>query len=560
MPSIASQTQTKEGIHLALDLYADSDLHSSLRRREQTMKADLRGIQKQLKRLHQTGPEASPPARAFLRHRNRRQRSFVTAPRAFQSMFSRSNPHGTGAIWTLADFASALICGFVATLLRRSDWVHVTGAGWLAVPSAFGRGLMLALVTALATATLSRVLGLHDVHPHRSSLRKQGLILLAAALSVLGVKGAAEIWGFTGLSTELLALNICLTFALMSLSRILWRKRSAMHYKRGIVTRNFIIAGADQAGREVRDYLTSLAYLGYNFRGFIQIDEIVDPQIPTEQLLGTINDIIPLSRTRFADEIIFSKRPETSILISTLDGARSSGIDVRLIPSVSETLQNRTDVHYVGNLPTIVLHQRHTRAVSLFMKRVLDVGAATIGIAATSPIWAAVALAIKLDSTGSLFYASNRVGFKGRVFPCYKFRTMVSDAEKRRSEFEHLNEREGVLFKIANDPRITRVGKFLRKYSLDELPQLWNVLCGDMSMVGPRPPISSEVAQYEIDHLRRLEVTPGITGLWQVEARNHASFESYIELDRAYVSNWSIGLDLKILFRTVKVVLMGTGT
>jgi lipopolysaccharide/colanic/teichoic acid biosynthesis glycosyltransferase len=177
-----------------------------------------------------------------------------------------------------------------------------------------------------------------------------------------------------------------------------------------------------------------------------------------------------------------------------------------------------------------------------------------------SPILLAVAIAVKLDSRGPILYFSERIGKKGRVFRCTKFRTMVRDAEKRRADVMHMNERDGVLFKISNDPRITNVGRFLRKYSLDELPQFFNVLRGDMSIVGPRPPLASEVREYKLSHLRRLDVTPGITGLWQVQARQDPSFDSYISLDVTYIENWSIWLDLKILARTIGVVLAGTGS
>jgi exopolysaccharide biosynthesis polyprenyl glycosylphosphotransferase len=473
------------------------------------------------------------------RRRTHRAPGSTPAPRAFESMFHRDALHSAGLAWTAADFAIAFSCT-------------------LAIAAA--HAVILALLAASTTAALSRVLKLHDLRPNRTWIAQQGLILLTAALAALSISGIAPLIGLASLHTESLALEIMLTSAGMSIARSLWRRRIARHFKSGVATLNFIIAGADAAGREVRDYLASLDYLGYRFKGFIQLSGTPDPKIPAEDLLGAIADIIPISKSIFVDEIIFSHRPETGILIATLDGARTAGIDVRLIPSVSETLQGRNDVHYVGNLPTIVLHQRHTRAASLFVKRILDVIAAALGLIATLPITIAVAVAIRLDSAGPLFYGSDRVGFKGRVFPCYKFRTMVSDADHCRAAIEHLNERQGILFKISNDPRITRAGKFLRKYSLDELPQLWNVLRGDMSMVGPRPPILSEVAQYEIDHLRRLEVTPGITGLWQVEARHKPSFDNYIELDRAYVRNWSLGLDLSILLRTVKVVLMGTGT
>jgi len=171
-----------------------------------------------------------------------------------------------------------------------------------------------------------------------------------------------------------------------------------------------------------------------------------------------------------------------------------------------------------------------------------------------------IALAVRFGSTGPIFYRAARIGRKGRTFVCYKFRTMVPNADQMKADLEHMNEREGLLFKIENDPRVTKIGRMLRKYSLDELPQFYNVLRGDMSLVGPRPPIASEVEKYDLSHLRRLDVLPGITGLWQVEARQDPSFDSYISLDTAYVENWSFWLDLKILTRTIGVVVSGTGS
>jgi exopolysaccharide biosynthesis polyprenyl glycosylphosphotransferase len=193
-------------------------------------------------------------------------------------------------------------------------------------------------------------------------------------------------------------------------------------------------------------------------------------------------------------------------------------------------------------------------------KRLLDIIFSATVLVVLSPILIVLAIAIKLDSEGPVFYSSERIGKKARVFKCLKFRTMVQDAEKRRAEIMHMNERDGVLFKISNDPRITKMGRLLRKYSLDELPQFFNVLKGDMSVVGPRPPIASEVREYKLNHLRRLDVTPGITGLWQVQGRKDPSFDSYVSLDVTYIENWSIWLDFKIVLRTVAVVFAGTGT
>ena len=170
-----------------------------------------------------------------------------------------------------------------------------------------------------------------------------------------------------------------------------------------------------------------------------------------------------------------------------------------------------------------------------------------------------IAILIKYDSEGPVFYNSVRLGKKGNTFICHKFRTMVADAEMRKESLQHLNERDGILFKISNDPRVTKLGRFLRKWSLDELPQLWNVMKGDMSLVGPRPPIPDEFKKYAVEHLRRLEVVPGLTGMWQVQSRQSSSFDDYIKLDLKYVDSWSVWLDITLIAKTFYVVLAGTG-
>ena len=243
-----------------------------------------------------------------------------------------------------------------------------------------------------------------------------------------------------------------------------------------------------------------------------------------------------------------------------LEKAREEGVDLRVVPDMYDGLAWNSPVEYVGQFPTIPLHCGRVPEISLLLKRVTDIVFSTLALLVLSPLLLAIAICVKLDSNGPVFYTSERIGKKGRVFKCIKFRTMVRDADGRRTEIMHMNERDGVLFKISNDPRITKLGRFLRKYSLDELPQFWNVLRGDMSIVGPRPPIASEVREYEPKHLRRLDVTPGITGLWQVQARKDPSFDNYISLDVTYIENWSIWLDVKIIARTIGVVLAGTGS
>jgi exopolysaccharide biosynthesis polyprenyl glycosylphosphotransferase len=206
------------------------------------------------------------------------------------------------------------------------------------------------------------------------------------------------------------------------------------------------------------------------------------------------------------------------------------------------------------------LHWESIPTVGLFVKRITDAVLSVIALGVLSPLLLALALAIKLDSRGSVLYRSKRVGRKGKTFTCYKFRTMVLDADDLKAQLHHLNERSnGLLFKMENDPRITRLGKFLRKYSLDELPQFWNVLRGDMSLVGPRPPLPAEFNQYSLEHLRRLDVKPGITGFWQVTGRLDPSFENYMALDLEYIEKWGFWLDTKILWKTIPAVLKGQG-
>jgi exopolysaccharide biosynthesis polyprenyl glycosylphosphotransferase len=247
-------------------------------------------------------------------------------------------------------------------------------------------------------------------------------------------------------------------------------------------------------------------------------------------------------------------------VIALVEEARAIGIDVRVVPDLYDGLAWNAPVEYIGQFPTIPLHRRDLPIGAFLLKRVLDITVAALGILLGWPFLLLIGAAIKLDSGGPVFYRAHRIGRKGRTFACYKFRTMCVNADNLKEELKHKNERDGILFKIANDPRVTRVGRFLRKYSLDELPQFYNVLRGDMSLVGPRPPMASEVEQYDLAHLRRLDVLPGMTGLWQVEARQDPSFDSYISLDTAYVENWSLWLDMKILARTVGVVLSGTGS
>jgi exopolysaccharide biosynthesis polyprenyl glycosylphosphotransferase len=480
-----------------------------------------------------------------------------------ETLLPRSYLMTSKTAWIVVDFAITLCCGCVAILASEphlrslSVWPLLTAVGLLVNLLS----IVKVVLFAFCVAALSGILGLQPflyLHTISSELL---LLVSSVSLAAFGVDGLLRL--FPSPTSTNIIFEIILTCSALFLCRTLWRRQSDANFDRNIAGRNILIVGTDRIGRDVKDHLSTLRYLGFRFKGFVAMNEDADETKPTgdNAIVGNLEHLISLARSRFVDEIIFSRRPATPhILADVLIQAETAGIDVRLIPSLSETLQDRSDLEYLGNLPTIVLHRCTRRAVSNLVKRAIDIALAGIGITIMSPVFLVIAILIKLQSPGPVLHRSKRVGYKGNAFNCYKFRSMNENAESQRGQLAHLNERHDILFKIAKDPRVTKVGAFLRKYSLDELPQLWNVLNGDMSLVGPRPSIASEVAQYKLAHLRRLDVIPGMTGLWQVEARKDPSFESYVNLDSKYVRDWSIWLDCKILARTIGAVLKGTGS
>jgi exopolysaccharide biosynthesis polyprenyl glycosylphosphotransferase len=232
------------------------------------------------------------------------------------------------------------------------------------------------------------------------------------------------------------------------------------------------------------------------------------------------------------------------------------GVCSRLAVDFFPHVNSELALERLGNTPLLTFTAAPDDAVLLLVKRALDITLAAIATVLLSPILILSALAIKLTSQGPVIFHQTRCGLNGRTFTCYKFRSMIADAESRLHEVAHLNEKE-IVTKIPNDPRLTPVGKWLRKFSIDELPQLINVLRGDMSVVGPRPAIPSEVAQYKRWQRRRLRMRPGLTCLWAVNGRDKVDFESWMRLDLQYIDNWSLGLDARIILLTIPQVLSG---
>lgn len=405
----------------------------------------------------------------------------------------------------------------------------------------------------------TRSYGLYGPIQNRSGLHEQRMTIQATLTAGLLLCGTLYLSNGEEISRIVIGLMVVFTGVLLCVRRALWRRMVYRRFRAGMETRNVLIVGAGRVGHALRNHIDSLQHLGFRFKGFVALTER-EAESEDADVIGDVRNCLSLARSLFVDEIFFSVPADKKLVIGMVEEARIAGIDVRVIPDMYDGLAWNAKVEYVGQFPTIPLHRKNFPIGSFLLKRTLDITVSAIALIVASPVMVAIAIAVRMDSEGHIFYKAQRIGRKGRNFSCYKFRTMVSNADKLKADLEHMNERDSVLFKIAKDPRITRVGKVLRKYSLDELPQFYNVMRGDMSLVGPRPPMASEVEKYDLAHLRRLDVLPGITGLWQVEARQDPSFDSYISLDTAYVDNWSFLMDLRILARTVGVVLSGTGS
>ena len=370
-------------------------------------------------------------------------------------------------------------------------------------------------------------------------------LLIAAVIYLSGAQSVSRlVVGFSGL----------LNLTTLSLWRYWRRKAVEKKVARGDAPRNALIVGKGPDARRLADYFGRNHQLGVSVKGFIG-------PIPSEhsQTLGTVEELADVARANFVDEIYITAHADRATLRQAAMTAHKNHLNVRIVPDFVDGLGWGAPIEHVGDVPVISLHREPIPVLGLMVKRMMDIAGSLFALVVCAPLFAIIVAAIRLDSPGPAVYRSRRAGKKGRTMWYYKFRTMVADADDQKADLRERNERKGPIFKMENDPRVTRLGRFLRKYSLDELPQLWSVLKGEMSLVGPRPHPLDDYEQYSLSHLRRLDVTPGMTGLWQVRARQEAVFEKALALDVEYIENWSIWLDIRILLETVPSVLKGTG-
>lgn len=480
----------------------------------------------------------------------------------------RSRSRAITLLWMAIDILTVAIAAAIATQLRKADVLsyfdHRTRL--VTTPTSF---LLYLAGFSLILIVVSRAHGLYGPLQAFSGLREQRLTVQACFTASLILAGALYFGRADTISRAVVIATLAMTAFLLCVRRAMWRATLYNRYKKGLDTRNVLVIGVGSSGLAIRSHLQRIRHLGFTFKGFIRTDQDdSDPNSPDAgnlaqlhppEILGELTELGDLVRRHFIDEIFVTGPCQRGTVKRLIAQASVWGIDVRVVPDLYDGLAWTAPIEYVGQFPTMPLHRHHIPVVGLMMKRALDLAISCAALVLLSPLLLLIALAIRIDSKGPVLYGAERIGRKGRTFRCWKFRTMVADADSLRQQFDHKNERDGVLFKMTRDPRVTRLGRVLRKYSLDELPQFLNVLAGHMSVVGPRPPLAGEVRQYELPHLRRLEVLPGITGLWQVQARQDPSFDQYISLDTAYIDNWSLWLDIKIMTRTVGVLISGTG-
>lgn len=448
---------------------------------------------------------------------------------------------------------------FFAGLLVPLDYLALVLAGWLAyslrfsglstlLPVAdtipFGDYMRLVLVVAVFWIAVLAATGVYAVRQTRLS-SELGKIFLGASTAVLLVIVTIFFQREFFSSRFIILASWVLAVVVLWLVHSIVRSIQRQFYRRGLGVRELVVVGNDQTTKDLIEMFHTQPTLGYRvvkhlpevtIDGLAQLDELAQQ--------GTIDEVLQ------ADSSI--SKAQTLQLI---DRCNEHGIGFRYAADIFDTQAGHVDLGDIGGVPVVTIRRTPLDGWGRILKRTVDVAGASVGLLVLAIPGAIIAGLIKADSAGPVLVRLERVGQRQRRFTLYKFRSMIRDAHALKSQLREKNERDdGPLFKISNDPRITRIGRWLRKTSVDELPQLWNVLRGEMSLVGPRPHEPEEVARYETRHKKLLAIKPGLTGMAQVSGRSTLSFEDEVRLDLWYIEHWSLGLDLRIIAQTPAVV------
>ena len=458
------------------------------------------------------------------------------------------------AAYAIIDVLFVLLGGTSIFVLRFS-LVHQLGLNaelFRGQPAHTYLGFFLLYAALVVLSCISQ--NLYRTPRDRSTLDEVWLVIKAVAIAT----ALLGLFIFTSGNKEIsrLVVGCSSVFNVLTLSG--WRAAKRQLVRRrteaGINVKRALIVGTGRLGRALGRWLEENPQFGYTVCGYLDSRPSTDPRV-----LGTIKDLRRLALAHFVDELFITLPADRELVKHLVLQARRLRLDLKVVPDLYDGLGWHAPLHALGGFPLMELCRQPIPVLGLAVKRATDILIASIGLIVAAPLLALLAILIRMDSPGPVLYVAERVGRKGVKFPCYKLRTMVAGADEQKDNLRHSNERNGPCFKIENDPRITTLGRWLRKLSLDEIPQLWNVLRGDMSLVGPRPHPVDDYERYNIEHLRRLDVKPGLTGLWQVTARKDPSFETNMAMDLEYIENWSLWLDLRIALKTVPAVLRAEG-
>lgn len=414
--------------------------------------------------------------------------------------------------------------------------------------------VLLALVTWAACSWLHQV---YEAPLGRSGLRGLARAVRALASAAVAIAALEFLARDRAMPRLLFLLYFSIALVLLVAGRVCWcfAGRAA---RRGRGARRFAVVGTGGMAREIVESIAAHPEWGLDFAGLVHLDS--GGVRSRGKVLGSLADLGPILEHDVLDVVVFAvPRGRLADIERGIQVCQQQGVEVCISLDILRYGEGRMTVADLEGLPMLALSRIPSDVVALAAKRAFDVVASAAALALLSPLFVAIAVAIAVESPGPVFFRQRRVGLNGRAFTMVKFRSMYRDAEARLEALRAQNEMSGPVFKMANDPRVTRVGRFLRRTSLDELPQFLNVLAGDMSVVGPRPPIPSEVRQYKRWQRRRLSVRPGITCIWQISGRNDIDFDRWMELDLEYIDRWSLWGDIAICLKTIPAVLFARG-
>lgn len=480
----------------------------------------------------------------------------------------------------ITDAALSILSFVGAFYLRHHEAIiHQTAQGNVSWSRQFAPYAVLLPLVIPIRLLLLRYYDLYRVRGEFSFVEDLARVFKATAIGSLLIVAAAFMYrgGVAyrtfSYSRGIFALDFLLVLLSMGTIRMLLRAAQIFIRRRGVNLIPTLIVGSGPEAALCIQEMRARPELGYRVIGLVENGH-VDPSSPASfegvPIIGDISSLPEAIRASAANEVIISDPnvPGEALFDVMIQTGRRRGVEFRIAPTLLNCLPSKTEIDQVGSLPMVTLFRSPLSGVARIVKRGSDLTIALMALTILSPLWLLIALLIKLDSSGPIFYKQERVGMDGRIFLFFKFRTMRSgsdDAEHREFQRKYIkgqpdsNQGDAArpAYKLRSDERVTRLGRILRKASLDELPQLFNVLRGDMSVVGPRPPIPYEVEAYELWHRKRLDMKPGITGLWQVSGRNRLPFDEMVRMDLYYIENWSLLLDIKIILQTLPVMLRG---